>query len=243
LFLLVTLFSIYYVKIQPKYNIPEDTLLKAFQSSGAKTVSMEMFFWSRLDRVYADTEQVKPVMNELASSLGIGTGSRTSNSPGKIESAEKIENRGISADGKTINISVYIPGIPEDGLEKYMSVDIIWDTLNDKVGKTRRDVEDIFKKYDMAPSVNSCITGCFDGEQNYEQLNEICRRILEDAEAHKVEGIRDNNLISVSAYSPAIGSYVTVNEKKINLNVAMRYNAYENKTYIWLATPVITTGY
>jgi len=34
-----------------------------------------------------------------------------------------------------------------------------------------------------------------------------------------------------------------VNGKKVNMNLAIRYNSYEDRTYIWLATPVITVEY
>jgi len=61
--------------------------------------------------------------------------------------------------------------------------------------------------------------------------------------AKKVEGITEENLISISAYSPRVKSSILVNEKRVNINLAMRYNSYEDKTYIWLATPVITTEY
>ena len=29
----------------------------------------------------------------------------------------------------------------------------------------------------------------------------------------------------------------------MNLNIAIRYNEYEEKTYIWIGTPIITIGY
>jgi hypothetical protein len=91
--------------------------------------------------------------------------------------------------------------------------------------------------------VNSCISGNFRGKLNDDELNLVCRKIFESVHASKVEGIRDIGLISVSAYTPDIGRSIVVNGNRINLNLAIRYNSYEDKTYIWLATPVITTEY
>lgn len=82
-----------------------------------------------------------------------------------------------------------------------------------------------------------------DGKLNDNELETVCERIFKSAGADKVEGMRDGGLVSVSAFSPVIDEAVRVNGKRINLNVAVRYNSYEGKTYIWLATPVITTEY
>ena len=76
-----------------------------------------------------------------------------------------------------------------------------------------------------------------------EGLEEISGRILTETGAKRIEGIKDRNYISVSAYSPYIQEFIQVRGKRVNLNLAARYNSYEDKTYIWLATPVITTEY
>jgi hypothetical protein len=62
-------------------------------------------------------------------------------------------------------------------------------------------------------------------------------------ERAEVEGIRDGSLISLSAYSPLLKDSIKVRGKRVNINLAARYSAFEDKTYIWLASPVITTEY
>lgn len=74
-------------------------------------------------------------------------------------------------------------------------------------------------------------------------MNRISRLILDGAKAKKVNGMSEKNLISVSAYSPLIDNNIEIEGRKINMNLALRYNAFEDKTYIWLATPVITIEY
>ncbi|OZV13462.1 hypothetical protein CIW83_04260 [Tissierella sp. P1] len=51
------------------------------------------------------------------------------------------------------------------------------------------------------------------------------------------------SLVSYTAYTPLIESSIFSGEKKVNLNLAIRYNENEDKTYIWIGTPIITTGY
>lgn len=101
----------------------------------------------------------------------------------------------------------------------------------------------LFKESELKPEFNFCIVGNFNGQLDYLSLNDICLKLLEKANARSVEGIRDGNMISVSAYSPIIKESISANGRKVNLNLAIRYNSYEDKTYIWLATPVITREY
>jgi hypothetical protein len=107
----------------------------------------------------------------------------------------------------------------------------------------RDTVLQVFKDYGLKPRVNSCITGTFDGKLDYKRVDQIGSVVLEAAGAKKIEGIKDENLISVSAYSPVMGDSVMTGSEKVNLNLAIRYNSLENKTYIWLGTPVIAIEY
>ncbi len=100
-------------------------------------------------------------------------------------------------------------------------------------------VESVFKKYNIKPEFNCFITGYFEGKLDHGRMNEVCKNVFHTAEAKKVEGIAKKNLISVSAYSPDIGSYIEVNGNKTNIHIAFRYSTYNKKTYVWVGTPVI----
>ena len=50
-------------------------------------------------------------------------------------------------------------------------------------------------------------------------------------------------ITSYTVFTPYIDNYIFFFRKRVNLNLAIRYNEYENRTYIWIGTPIITTGY
>ena len=91
--------------------------------------------------------------------------------------------------------------------------------------------------------VNSCMTGTYDGNVEDTQLEKICRNILDESDAKKVDSKRFENVISVSAFSPMIKDKLSINGKNVNLSIAIRYNKQENKTYLWVATPIVNTEY
>lgn len=85
--------------------------------------------------------------------------------------------------------------------------------------------------------------GTFKGKKEPYLLDEIRRKVLKEVSALKIEEFNDGKTASVSAYSPLIEDSINVNGKEININLATRYNAIEDRTYLWLATPIITTEY
>ncbi|MDI9475442.1 MAG: YwmB family TATA-box binding protein [Bacillota bacterium] len=40
-----------------------------------------------------------------------------------------------------------------------------------------------------------------------------------------------------------MSSHINYGGKDVNIQLAMRYSEYEDKTYLWLATPLIITAY
>lgn len=62
--------------------------------------------------------------------------------------------------------------------------------------------------------------------------------------AKEIDRIKEDNLTSVTAYS----NLLTENdldylENKINLNIGIRYSENEDKTLIYMATPIIKLDY
>jgi len=104
-------------------------------------------------------------------------------------------------------------------------------------------VTNVLNKYKINYRINVALTGCIGKKLSDKELENMFERVFSITKAEKVEGMNDNGLVSVSAFSPAIGRNTLVDGKRVNLNIAARYNFYEGKTYIWLATPVIITEY
>ena len=62
--------------------------------------------------------------------------------------------------------------------------------------------------------------------------------------AKEIDKIRNNNYISVTAYSNLLKETdLEYLENKINLNIGIRYSENEDKTLIYMATPIIKLDY
>lgn len=220
---------------------PEKTLIDSFKTSGANIVSSEVYFKGKINWIKkGSTEKLGQIASELALGLGCpekDVSSKTINN----DELEGVEINGISGSNLSIAISAVLG--KENDNNSYITLSIVDKDGIQDIDVLKRKVNSILGKYGINTSVNSCLTGNYPGKLSNDRLNEICADIFKASGARKVEGINESNLISVSAYAPSIGQAVEVNGRKINLNLAIRYNSYENKTYIWLATPVIITEY
>jgi hypothetical protein len=192
---------------------------------------------------YRSFEELSEMADDLAGDLNIEKNELYSRSLEGNDSIDKMEIIGTSGEGKRINICAQSERNADSRGKSYITVSV-------NVDSTKFEIDDIYEgllktlgKYKIHTKVNTCITGYFEGKLDYAALNGVSKRVLEQAGAKKVNGIKDNNLISVSAYSPGIDNAILENGKKVNMNLAIRYNSYEKRTYIWIAIPVITIEY
>lgn len=229
----------YYIRIQNKSNQQEISIADAFNSSGAKMIVNELYFFVRATDDYKDLGSLNEVCDEVMKSLEITSYSKNSNS---TDSLLKSELLGTTKDGVKVSAMASIVGNKSGAGDKYITIDAIG-ADNGTALLLRDKIENVFNTNGLKAVVNSCITGTYDGNLQDTQLENICRKILNDTDAKKVDSLRQENIISVSAFSPMIKDKLSIGGKNVNLSLAIRYNKLENKTYLWVATPVVNTEY
>lgn len=104
-------------------------------------------------------------------------------------------------------------------------------------------IEDIFKEFHKPVDITTCVIGTLEGRREDNVLEKNILKAMEKFKLRTVEKYIDQSIISYTAYTPLIDDSIFSGRKQVNLNLAIRYNEYENKSYIWIGTPIITTGY
>ena len=246
-FIFILAISILFILIQEDLSEKPTAAVmqKAFDSTGAKLVSSEIYLRARLAaRSFDDISRQKQLLSDTIAGAG-----------GDVEAVKpaflSIDNdvsSGTETDyiiNDTRSIHAGILNTRQDGSENEYELTVsLTDTAQNLYMEALvTGLVELLKGYGIRPAINICMIGSLDGKLKESELETVCANIFESAGANKVEGISDKGLVSVSAFSPSISDTVRVNGKRVNLNVAARYNSYEGKTYIWLATPIITTEY
>ncbi len=237
------LFTISYAGLYYREGAKKSALQSSLVKAGVNFVNSEVYVWCNTDELQYDTDSIVKVTERLSDSIGIVKNVDYSINTLNNDFIRKTEIRGSTSDGKTVCINSQLNKNKSQENNSFISVDIINELEQTDINDTAQVLKEKFKSFGLNPKVNTCITGYFDGKLDYVEMNKISSRILKDAKAKKINGISDKNLISVSAYSPLIDNNIEIKGRETNINLALRYNAYEDKTYIWVATPVITIEY
>ena len=148
----------------------------------------------------------------------------------------------IQSNNSDKNISII--GIKKNSNESYIIIDI----LSNKVYKNIVDIYTIIEtslyKYSNVVDISTCISGEFSKNLQFSKCNDILQEILYNMNAEEIDRVKNENMISVTAYSKLLDkNYLEYLGNKINLNIGIRYSEDDDKTYIYIATPIIKLDY
>lgn len=142
----------------------------------------------------------------------------------------------------TIILSSYINEEKTKG-ETYLYINLIkkeqFFGINDIICR----IENIFLSYDKKAEITTCLIGGFDGKFIENEVEERFINAIHNVNGKIVDVYKDQQMISYTAYTDYIENNILAGKDRINLNVAIRYNEYDNNTLIWIGTPIITSGY
>lgn len=124
---------------------------------------------------------------------------------------------------------------------------IILDITKNKGYKEIVDVNDkvrnILKEYGSQVETTINLSSAYEGKLTKDKQRQIQNQVFDFLNADKLEVLEEENFTSITGYSELINSYINYGGKDVNLQLAMRYSKYEDKTYLLIGNPLITTTY
>lgn len=142
----------------------------------------------------------------------------------------------------TIVISSYFDSEYDNG-ETTLFINLIKSGKNFNISGIIERIESVFNKFSKSIEITTCIIGTIEGKLKEDDLKKNVTKAMKKVKGKVVEEYFDSSISSYTALTPFIENSIFSGKNKVNLNLAIRYNEYENKTYIWIGTPIITTGY
>ncbi|CDF57329.1 YwmB family TATA-box binding protein [Thermobrachium celere] len=125
----------------------------------------------------------------------------------------------------------------------YASVTVSQNAQNMNINNIKQIIFKNFIKYRALPKFSILITGKFDGRLTSAEMKQKAVDIIKKRGAIFINGIEDENLVSVSAFLPTLEDRKICDDKYVNLNIAFRYSSLNNCTYIWIGSPLIFVEY
>jgi hypothetical protein len=164
----------------------------------------------------------------------------------EVDNIKQVNIRGVNNKGQAITImcqSIQTLANKGQRYENYIVVDIVDATLNANSLDTKALMEEFFNIIGANFNITVTMVGSYKGELEHSEMQSICKHLFNCIQASVVEGIQEGGLISISGYSPLLSEGIVVGGRPMNVQVAMRYNSYKDKTYLWVGTPIICIEY
>lgn len=95
----------------------------------------------------------------------------------------------------------------------------------------------------LLPQISACVEGTTGAKIIGDSANQVVNEAFHAVGAKRVEGMQTNLETSISGYSPESSTVILTNGHKMNLQVAVHYDAVNQRTNILVGTPIITVTY
>ena len=185
---------------------------------------------------YLTQEEKERLVENIASALGI------TSSYGLATVCEDEVNTTVLSK-ESVNGSVTIKAITQEPQTQYVYVNITVYNNIDCAVSYRELVEGMFDAMGIQGNVNMNLVGSIEGTLNNIEKNELADGLLDRLGAKVVAENRDSDIFTIYAYSKGAGSYITIGGNKINMNIAIGYDEEQNRTKVYLASPVNSLDY
>lgn len=218
----------------------EEALITSFESTGADVVESTISCWTKLNDEFIDQKQIEAEMNRIVSFMNLDNTTVIKN----VEDDDRLNKLvlyGINGN-KAYNLAIESVK-QETGGETYIVFDIYMDKDYRGLLVERQNIIDVLQIDEASINFSSCIVGTYEGKLKEMDIDRKSELALQSINAKRVEGIENDGMKSISAFSNNVGGYVMSDRAKVNVQLAIRYSYYDDKTYIWIGTPLIPMGY
>ena len=185
---------------------------------------------------YLTQEEKERLVENIASALGI------TSSYGLATVCEDEVNITVLSK-ESVDGSVTIKAITQEPQVQYVYVNITVYNNIDCAVSYRELMEGMFDAMGIQGNVNMNLVGSLEGALNSTEKNELADGLLDRLDAKVVAENRDSDIFTIYAYSKGAGSYITIGGSKINMNIAIGYDEEQNRTKVYLASPVNSLDY
>ena len=162
----------------------------------------------------------------------------------KIDDKWGDDEKQIYAQAKNDNFNISIVGIKKNSTESYLMVDILDNRVYKNIVDIYNVLENCLNSHYCKFEIYTCIAGEYGKKLQIDKYNDILDEILYNMNAKVIEKVQEENFLSVTAYTKVLKeNYLEYFGRKINLNIGIRYSEDDEKTLIYIATPIIKLDY
>jgi hypothetical protein len=236
------------IQLRASGNQVREPLSAAMQATGASVEEIYVNGWAKLPPSQCKNDQdgisLETMVEQVMQKLEIPT-SEVQVSHQHTVHQEIVRGEAISDSMHTVVIAQILNPVGEgQETEVYLVVNV-----EGRVGATiaianlQQQVSKIINSFGGSPRINTCLVGWLDGKLKDEEWEKYLENGFLAIEATTIDRTRYADFASYTGFSAAIPERLQVGNQTVNFNMAMRYSSYDNRTYVIIGSPVITSEY
>lgn len=181
-------------------------------------------------------KEQRKLMEEVADAIGL-----TIDTEPEVTVTDQRQELSFFKDALAADTELKVIGLEtEAGTKNYLYAKICLNKSLDTVLAYKTLLEETMEEL-LCTEISTTLqlVGDYAGYLTLERRNEITEEILEALGAEVVYEYREHELYTVYAYTASLDNYITVENKKINVHIAMSQNEDHYRTILYLASPIL----
>ncbi len=201
------------------------------------------------DKLFDEREKER-LLNELAEAIGLELGEDAEaewiTGEGREELVVKKEARAAKTELKAISLCYSEKDLAEStGMNTAMTKNYVYASIAlseslDAILAYKKLVEKTLSELACTEiSTTIQLVGEYEGYLTLQERNEVTEKILKSLQAEVMYEYRQEEMYTVYAYTAGLDDYISVEDKKINLHIAMSKDEENYRTILYLASPIL----
>lgn len=217
------------------------SLVAAFSVTNPQAISATVEVTARCPGEELTEKEKLEFLEEIADSIGL----RLDMEPEMTETGQRKEIRfykdALAADTELKAISLITENTESETVTKnYLYASIQLNESLETVLAYKKLLEGAMEELSCSETSTTIqLVGDYAGYLPLERRNEITEDILKALGAEVVYEYREQDLYTVYAYTASLENFITVENKKINVHIAMSQNEDHYRTILYLASPIL----
>lgn len=211
---------------------------KVFTQSGANLEEINLQVWGQISNTVNTEEKLKAQYQILAEVLGLNSQPVIQKEKDGFLSLSNL----VEHEGNILQLVIQvIPVIPGQG-ETYLGLSF---RTNDVTAAQVMygNISAALARIGSEHQVGVVWTGTLPGKLSPAKRSLLAQSLAETVEARFVEGMEEEQVTSLTYYTNQGQGFLTVNKQKLNINIALRFHADKDSTYIHVGSPLIYQEY
>ncbi|MDR7866187.1 MAG: YwmB family TATA-box binding protein [Sporomusaceae bacterium] len=220
-----------------------ELLGEAMEAAGAVTETVAFNAWTKLPDAELTDDRLKRVAQAAMARLGYPQDQYdlklTRSERHRLVRAEAVGD-GCQA---VVMVQVVYPVWDKKSAEAFLVVNTETKAAAADIELLRGRVAEAADCGGGAARISTCLVGRLDGKLEKEMWPEKLQMAGQVLGATDAELTVQPGYAGMTGFSPKLPEGIVVGDKRININLAIRYSPYDNRTYVVIASPVITGEY